>query len=545
MNTYQLILSHITAVLFCFSLYHLGKVFIVHKKLNNYTYFCIATFGGCLYVFLGLLLTFPLADGRALFLHKTRLLVLMLGFTAWISILYDINFAASRIPRLFLAITGCIALTVPTDLFLRLPVTLKTVTFHGIDFDYRFGTPGPIFSLYATIIILFCGYTLFRLVIVETKGAHGLFSRLALLCTFLGGIHDYAVHQGVIHNIFIGEFLYTAFLITIFGVLLFDDQTQQKDLEKLNLELANHRASLEREVRERTQALADANRQLQAEIAEKQRVGLALQKAHAQLEDRVKQKTAELKKTYDQLLHAEKLSAIGKLAASIAHEFGSPIVAIRLFIVNMLMRGRLKKGEDEMAAMAVDECDRIKGLIKNLQDFNRPTTGKLAAVNIHEILDSMILLCNKNFDQHQITIHRNYAPVLPDVLGVADQLKQVVLNLFNNSTQAMGDAGGSITITTHQVGDMIQIDVKDTGKGIKREHRDAIFQPFFSTKDEVEGTGLGLAVIYGIIKRHNGRIDVVSREGRGTTMSIRLPIYNGEPAGILVDDERHYGQMPS
>ncbi|MEN8256252.1 MAG: ATP-binding protein [Thermodesulfobacteriota bacterium] len=532
MNTYQLILSHITAVLFCFSLYHLGKVFIVHKKLNNYTYFCIATFGGCLYVFLGLLLSFPIDEARALFLHRARIFVLMLGFTAWLSILYDINFESSSIPRLFLIITGLIAVTVTTDLFLKGPVTLKTVTFYGIDFDYRFGTPGPVFSLYAAIIILFCGYTLFRLLTVETKGAHGLFSRLALLCTFLGGIHDYAVHQEVIHNIFIGEFLYTVFLITIFGVLLFDDQTQQKDMEKMNLELANHRTILATEVLERTQDLEDANTQLQEEIAEKQRVGVALQKAHAQLEGRVKEKTDELKKTYDQLLHAEKLSAIGKLAASIAHEFGSPIVAIRLFIVNMLMRGRLAKGEGEMAAMAIDECDRIKGLIQNLQDFNRPTTGKPGAVNLHEVLDSMILLCNKNFAQHNITIHCNYAPMLPDIIGVSDQIKQVVLNLFNNATQAMGMAGGSITLTTQQVGDMVQIDFKDTGKGIKKEHRDAIFQPFFSTKDEVEGTGLGLSVIYGIIKRHNGRIDVVSREGRGTTMSIRLPIYSGEAMDV-------------
>jgi C4-dicarboxylate-specific signal transduction histidine kinase len=389
-----------------------------------------------------------------------------------------------------------------------------------------------IFSLYATIVILFCGYTLFRLLTIETKGAHGLFSRLALLCTFLGGIHDYAVHQDVIHNIFIGEFLYTAFLITIFGVLLFDDQTQQKETEEMNLELANHRTILATEVLERTQDLEDANIQLQEEIAEKQRVGVALKKAHAQLEGRVKEKTDELKKTYDQLLHAEKLSAIGKLAASIAHEFGSPIVAIRLFIVNMLMRGRLGKGEGEMAAMAIDECDRIKGLIQNLQDFNRPSTGKPGPVNLHETLDSMILLCNKNFAQHNITIHCNYAPMLPRIIGVSDQIKQVVLNLFNNATQAMGMAGGSITLTTQQVGDMVQMDVKDTGKGIKKEHRDAIFQPFFSTKDEVEGTGLGLSVIYGIIKRHNGRIDVVSREGRGTTMSIRLPIHYGEAADI-------------
>lgn len=527
MNTYQLILSHITAVLFCFSLYHLGKVFIVHKKLNNYFYFSVATFCGCLYVFFGLLLSFHTADPTPLYLHRARIFFLMLSFSAWSYILYSINFSRpSRIPKLFGIFTILIGLTVPTNLFLSGPITHKQQTFFSIIFDYRFAIPGPTLTLYGLITLLFCGYTLFKLLATETIGAHGLFSRMALLCTLLGGIHDYGVKTGLINNIFIGEFLCTLFLLTIFSVLLFDEHDQQTTLNSLNKNLGLAQDTLEAEVEARTTDLAHANLKLQQEVKQKQVITSDLQNARDLLEKRVEEKSGELQKTYDQLLHAEKLSAIGKLAASIAHEFGSPIVAIRLFIVNLLVEGELKKDDREMAAMAVEECDRITGLIANLQDFNRPTSGTIEAVNIHEVIDSMVLLSNKNLTQNNIVIIKNYSPMLPPVAGVQDQLKQVILNLFNNSTHAMGDSGGGkITITTQTVGDMVQIAVADSGKGIKREHKDIIFQPFFSTKPEVEGTGLGLSVIYGIIKRHRGKIDVASREGWGTIMTLRLPIF--------------------
>ncbi len=529
MDVYQLILSHITAVLFCFSLYHLGKVFIVHKKLNNYVHFSVATFSGCLYVFFGLLLSFPFDDPLPLYFHRSRVFCLMLSFAAWSYIIYGINFSTpSRIPKIFMLLTGLISLTIPTDYFLSGPITHQQQTLLSIVFNYRFGIPGPILTFYGLITVAFCSYTLFKLLATETIGAHGLFSRMALLSTFLGGIHDYGVRTGLINNIFIGEFLCTLFLMTIFAVLLYDEHDQQISLDRLNRNLASGQNTLEGEVQERTKDLAKANLRLQAEVAEKQKITKDLQKARFHLEKRVKEKTSELQNTYDQLLHAEKLSAIGKLASSIAHEFGSPIVAIRLFIVNLLVRGKLRQEEREMAAMAVEECDRITGLIKNLQDFNRPTTGTIEAVNLHEVIDSMVLLSSKNLTQNNIVIIKNYSPMLPSVAGVQDQLKQVMLNLLNNSTHAMGNEGGKITLTTQTVGNMVQLSIADSGKGIKREHKDAIFQPFFSTKPEVEGTGLGLSVIYGIIKRHHGKIDVASREGWGTIMTIRLPIFMSE-----------------
>jgi signal transduction histidine kinase len=540
MNTYQLILSHITAVLFCFSLYHLGKVFIVHKKLNNYFYFSIATFSGCLYVFLGLLLSFQTQDPYPLYLYRARTFFLMLSFSAWIFIIYEINFQIpSRIPRFFMLFTGIISLTIPSPYFFSGPVIHQQHTLFSIVCDYRFAPPGPILTFYGLATLLFSGFTLFKLLTTAAFGAHGLFSRMALLCTFLGGIHDYNVQAGHIHNIFIGEFLCTLFLFTIFAVLLFDEHDQQISLAALNRDLALSQDTLEAEVQARTKDLAQANEKLQNEIKEKQIITLDLQKSRQLLEKRVQEKTTELQNTYDQLLHAEKLSAIGKLAATIAHEFGGPIVAIRLFIINLLMQSELTKEEHAMAAMAVEECDRITGLISNLQDFNRPTSGSIEAVNIHEVIDSMVLLSNKNFSQNHITIIKNYSPILPSVAGIQDQLKQVILNLFNNSTHAIGCSGGKITIATQTVGNMVQVTISDTGKGIKREHQDIIFQPFFSTKPEVEGTGLGLSVIYGIIKRHHGTIDVASREGWGTIMTIRLPIFiaEGDITLSLKEDE--------
>ena len=533
MNAYQLILSHLSAVLFSFTLFYLGKVFVVHEKLNNYVYFCVATFGGSLFVLFGLFLSFQWSDTTILQLHRARLFFLMISFSAWVSIIYEINFVPSRIPQIFQIVTGLCILTIPFNIFLAPPIEQLTRNLMGVPVTYHFGRGGVVFQLYALATAFFCGYTLIRLINTSNEGPHGLFSRVALLCTFFGGIHDYGVRYGFIHNIFIGEFLCAIFLVTIYVVLLFDEEDLQKKLEKLNKELALHHETLESEVMDRTWALEVTNRKLREEMAHKKKAELALKKAHSLLGQRVKEKSLELKKTYQQLLHAEKLSAVGKLSASVAHEFGSPVVAIRLFLLQVLMKGVLSKQESEMAAMAINECDRIKGLIQNMQDFNRPTSGKEQAVDMHSVLDSMILLSNKNFMQKNIEVHKKYGEDLPKVLGVEDQLKQVVLNLFNNATQAMGGVGGSITISTMMVGDKVQIAIADTGRGIKKEHQDSIFQPFFSTKPEVEGTGLGLAVIYGIIKRHHGKIDVVSREGVGTTMTIRLPLFSEKKVDAL------------
>ncbi|HIJ90475.1 MAG: ATP-binding protein [Desulfobulbaceae bacterium] len=242
------------------------------------------------------------------------------------------------------------------------------------------------------------------------------------------------------------------------------------------------------------------------------------------LEARVEERTDQLSRTYEQLLHAEKFSAVGKLAASIAHEFGNPIIGIRNFLQGLRKYVKLEKSDAEMLDVAIGECARVKDLISTLQDFNRPTTGKVASVDLHRIIEELLLLGKKKLSDRRIMVERHFARELPMIQAVPDQIKQVLLNVIGNAEEAIPEAGGTITITTEVGGENVLILIQDTGKGIRQKDMGSIFEPFFSTKPAVEGTGLGLSVSYGIVKRHGGDITAKSARGKGTVFTITLPI---------------------
>ncbi len=263
-----------------------------------------------------------------------------------------------------------------------------------------------------------------------------------------------------------------------------------------------------------------------ADITERKRAECALQKAHAELEKRVHERTVELQKTHKQLLHSEKLAAIGVLSASIAHEFNNPLQGVLNILKGVARRASMDEDDTNLMSMAVDECNRMRDLIKNLQDFNRPSSGRRALMDIHATLESLLVLGNKEFSTKNILVGKRYAENMPQIIAVADQIKQVFLNLLQNAINACG-RGGWITIETESLDDKAVIQIHDTGTGIKPEDKDHIFQPFFSTKPEVKGTGLGLSVSYGIINDHGGEITVDSEIGKGTTFSVILPI-NGK-----------------
>jgi|GEM_PF-5024779 len=253
-----------------------------------------------------------------------------------------------------------------------------------------------------------------------------------------------------------------------------------------------------------------------------------------ELEARVAERTRQLARTYEQLLHAEKFSAVGKLAASVAHEFGNPIIGIRNFLQS-LRGAKLARDEAEMLEVAIAECTRVKELISTLQDFNRPTTGKFAPVDLHRIIEELLILSKKKLSDRRITVRRNFSPDLPMVMAVADQIKQVLLNIIANAEEAIGVSGGTISITTGMTGDgFVRIMVQDSGKGIRKKDLPFIFEPFFSTKPAVEGTGLGLSVSYGIVKRHGGEIIAESSRGKGTLFTITLPVV--QKTGFRIQD---------
>ena len=231
----------------------------------------------------------------------------------------------------------------------------------------------------------------------------------------------------------------------------------------------------------------------------------------------------EEKQLQAQLLHSEKLSAIGKLSASIAHEINNPLFGIRNVLERLKEKGSLSDDNLEFADMAVQECDRIRDLIKDLQNFNRPTTGIMTPVNLHKALDHILLLSKKQMETKRIVVTKHYAKDLNEVMAIADQIKQVLLNLLNNAVESM-PKGGPITITTKKSKSHAIISITDSGSGIAATDLNHIFEPFFTTKPAVKGTGLGLSVTYGIIKRHGGDIHVRSEVGKGATFTITLPI---------------------
>ena len=242
-----------------------------------------------------------------------------------------------------------------------------------------------------------------------------------------------------------------------------------------------------------------------------------------ELQRHVRQRTIKLQETQSQLLHSEKLAAIGTLAASIAHELNNPLQGVLNVLKGVRRRVSLDPEDSELMDIAVDECKRMRNLLKALQDFNRPTSGTRAPLDLHSTLDSVLLLYKKKFDTKNIRVEKHYGEQIPILYAIADQIKQVAMNILANAVDAC-EGGGIIRISTQADQACITLIIKDNGVGINPLHQDRIFEPFFSTKSEVKGTGLGLSVSYGIIRHHNGTITVHSSPGNGSEFRINLPI---------------------
>ncbi len=240
----------------------------------------------------------------------------------------------------------------------------------------------------------------------------------------------------------------------------------------------------------------------------------------------------QLKNTYEKLTHTAKLSAIGRLSASIAHEFSNPIFGVRYMLE--LIHSKYKNSDDEtekFSSMAISECDRMVELVEKLRDFYRPSTGEKKVIKINDLLDDVLLLTNNMFKKKKITIIKEYDTDLPQVEVVHDKIKQVILNLITNAEQAITNKkGGIVKIKTYSFKNSIRIDIEDNGIGIKEEDIKDIFDPFFSTKPII-GTGLGLSISYSIMKDHGGDISVRSEVGKGTIFSVLLPKYKNLLSG--------------
>ncbi len=258
------------------------------------------------------------------------------------------------------------------------------------------------------------------------------------------------------------------------------------------------------------------------DISEVKKSQQKLEELNSALEKRVMERTRELQFAQQQVLHVEKLAAIGQLSASIAHEFNNPLQSVMSVLKGVSRRAEFEEEDKDLIHSALGECSRMARLIRDLQDFNRPSSGKYSWVNINQILESLLLLYKSDFRKKKIRLVKKYSDNLPAVSVIADQIRQVLLNLFNNAMDACGD-GSTISVESRTLNDEVQIIIADSGCGIESEHLSKIFEPFFTTKRSAAGTGLGLSVCYGIVKGHGGTITVDSEPGRYASFTVTLP----------------------
>jgi two-component system, NtrC family, sensor kinase len=231
-----------------------------------------------------------------------------------------------------------------------------------------------------------------------------------------------------------------------------------------------------------------------------------------------------LENTQQNLLHKERLAAMGQLAAGVAHEINNPLGTILLFSDTLYQEADADDPRRDDLKMIVDETLRCKNIVAHLLNFARQQEVLAQDTDINALLDRSIELMEHQPQFADIEIRRQYSPELPVVQADPNQLLQVFANLLRNAAESMED-GGTITLSTRLIaGPLVEIKVSDTGIGITRENMGKMFTPFFTTKALGKGMGLGLSIVYGIIKMHKGQIMVQSQAGQGTTFTITLPV---------------------
>lgn len=250
---------------------------------------------------------------------------------------------------------------------------------------------------------------------------------------------------------------------------------------------------------------------------------------NARLYEELHSANAQLAESQAQLVHREKLSALGQLVAGVAHELNNPLAAV-LGQTDLAERGatdaRLKRRIERIRVNA----ERAAQIVKHLLHFARKSPSAREPVLLNDLVEQVLGLSAATFITQNVTVVRNLAPQLAPITGDPSQLQQVIINLVTNACQAMAETGGTLTVRTRTAGDAVRLEISDTGPGVPAELRARIFDPFFTTKPAGVGTGLGLSVVHGIVAAHDGRVWLDERTERGARFVVELPVRAGEPS---------------
>ncbi len=298
----------------------------------------------------------------------------------------------------------------------------------------------------------------------------------------------------------------------------------------INVKLATSIASPLRTLEKIAKKIAEGDFSETIEVKGKDELA-SLEIAFNQMEEKLKNALGslehaigKLREKQAQLVEAEKLAAVGKLAAGIAHEINNPLTSVLTFSYLMLEQCPKEDPRCEKLKMMTRETERARNIVRQLLNFGREINIKPVKINVNEPVGEIVdsLIAQDAFKD--IVLKVDLSENLPDIYADPAQIGQVVLNMALNAIHAITPPG-TIEVSTRARGGFVEIVFGDTGRGIPEEHLRKIFDPFFTTKDSSKGTGLGLAVSYGIIKKHGGDIAVTSTVGKGSTFIVRLPVH--------------------
>jgi len=275
-----------------------------------------------------------------------------------------------------------------------------------------------------------------------------------------------------------------------------------------------------------------------AEIKAK-RLQEELRVLNQELENKVEERTRDLVMTQERLVHQQNLASLGEMSGGMAHEIRNPLNSISLYaqiILDELMEDDPKK---EYLNKIMNDVDRINAIVTNLNLFSRRIKREKEPLPLKMPLDAVLRTLSTQFDNNGIEMRVHFEEGLPEVLASNEEMEEVFSHLLVNAMHAM-PVGGSIDvsmrlITAHPHNELfpdrdepkreyIEVAVQDTGIGISKEDLNKIFIPFFTTKTDWQGTGLGLSVVHRVVDDHGGAIDVESEPGKGTTFTLRFPV---------------------
>jgi signal transduction histidine kinase len=256
--------------------------------------------------------------------------------------------------------------------------------------------------------------------------------------------------------------------------------------------------------------------QLQSERDRYRRAAEELDRAY----DDLKVRTRDLLETEEQLRHADRLSALGKLSAALAHEVKTPLASIR-GTAEILAGHTTPEEREEFSGILRKEVDRLNRVVVDFLDFARPKAAREHRANLNDAVSEVLRLVSREARSHGVAVEDDLAAGLPDVGVDPEQLRQVIMNLAVNAIQAQPD-GGRVVVGTRLEGEEVVLTVADEGPGIPAGLAEEVFEPFFTTRER--GTGLGLSIVKKILSNHGASIMIGGASGEGTTITARLPL---------------------